>query len=408
MLLEIENLVTHFKVQQGWVRAVDGVSVTLKEGETLGLVGESGCGKTTLGYAISQLLPDNAYVHAGKVFFREPEEVRKHRLAYAARAKESPQWKGDSVEPLSTFFKKEYEKLKRERRRLAQDRRSRTREDLKDVQNRLDALEERYNLLAITRLPDGRLKEYEPEMNVVRWKEISMIFQGAMNAFNPVYTIGAQIMEAIQTHEELDDDEARERVIELFDLVGIPPDRIDHYPHEYSGGMRQRAIIAMALALDPKLVIADEPTTALDVIMQDRILGEIRDIQRKLRMAMMIITHDVSVVAEVAHKIAVMYAGQIVEAGTATDIFKDTAHPYTEGLLNAFPSILGEKRRLESIPGSPPSLLDPPEGCRFHPRCKYAKDICKVQDPPYVVMGDGHISKCHFAEELFGEGRGVQ
>lgn len=403
--METTDIRTYFKVQQGWVRAVDDVSIQLERGETLGLVGESGCGKTTLGYTISQLLPENAYVFTGKVFFKEPSEVRMHRLAYLEKAQQSPDWEGDSVWPLKEFLRDEYDRLREEEKRLStrvEAGRDRLREQLREVRRKVEALEERYNLLSITRLSDGRLREYHPEINKIRWKEISMIFQGAMNAFNPVHTVGSQIVEAILAHEDISEEECRERVEELYRLVGIPEDRIDDYPHEYSGGMGQRAMIAMALALNPALVIADEPTTALDVIMQDKILGEIARIQKKLKMAMIIITHDVSVVAETADRISVMYAGEVVESGTAREVFKEAGHPYTEGLISAFPSIKGEKKKLETIPGNPPSLIKPPSGCRFHPRCKYAKDICKRVNPALVELKDGHVSKCHFAEELYG------
>ena len=404
MLVEANHIRTYFKVQEGWVKAVDDVTLQLDQGETLGLVGESGCGKTTLAYTISQLLPDNAHVLSGRVFFKEPEEVRLQRLAFLQQAQKSPDWDGDSVKPLKDYLGDEYRRLKGEEKGFQEQSAGRGvgSERSREIRQRLEALEERYDLLAITRLKDGRLKEYDKEINKLRWKEISMIFQGAMNAFNPVFRVGDQIIEAIRTHEDVTKKEARERVETLYGLVGIPEDRIDDYPHEYSGGMGQRAVIAMALALNPALIIADEPTTALDVIMQDKILGEIDAIQKKLNMAMIIITHDVSVVAETADKISVMYAGEIVESGTAREIFKDPGNPYTEGLLNAFPSIRGAKKRLEAIPGNPPSLIDPPTGCRFHPRCKYAKDICKEEAAPMVELTDGHLSRCHFAEELFG------
>ncbi len=330
-LLEVSNLTTHFKVQEGWVHAVDDVSLEVEKGETVGLVGESGCGKTTLGYSISQLLPPNARVKGGSISFDGQE------------------------------------------------------------------------LLKISLRPNGSLEEYNPDIRRIRWKRISMIFQGAMNAFNPVYSVGQQILEAILAHEEVSEDEAQARVRELFSLVGIPKDRMNNYPHEYSGGMKQRAMIAMALALQPDLIIADEPTTALDVIMQDRVLGEMARIQRETRTSMIIVTHDVSIVAETAHRIAVMYAGKIVEEGTTEQIFSTPGHPYTEGLLGAFPTLKGPKRRLISIPGNPPSLLNPPSGCRFHPRCRYAKEICKVELPPMVDLGNGHVSACHFAKELFGQ-----
>jgi peptide/nickel transport system ATP-binding protein len=331
MLLEVQDLVVHYKIKTGWVHATDGVSIQLDKGETLGLVGESACGKTTLAYGISQLLPSNAYIKGGRVIF------------------------------------------------------------------------DGKNLLKMTMKKDGRLKEYDNELNKIRWKEISMIFQGAMNALNPVQRVGDQIAEAILFHERVTKQQARQRAEQLYNLVGIPVDRIDHFPHEYSGGMKQRAMIAMALALNPKLVIADEPTTALDVITQNKILTKVRELQDRLEMAMIIITHDVSVVAKTAKRIAVMYAGQISETGTTREIFKETAHPYTSGLLGSFPSIKGKVRRLATIKGNPPSLVEPPTGCRFHPRCPYVQDICKTQNPPGLTMSPGHISFCHFAKDLQGK-----
>lgn len=327
-LLEVKNLTLHFKVAEGWVYAVEDVNFTLDSGETLGLVGESGCGKTTLGYGISQLLPDNAHVKSGKVIF-----------------------KGKDI--LTPSVKK-----------------------------------------------NGTLNGYLPAIRELRWKEISMIFQGAMNAFNPVQKVGEQIIEAIRVHDKVTRQEAEDRVIELYKLVGIPEDRIDNYPHEYSGGMRQRAMIAMALVHNPSLIIADEPTTALDVIMQRRILAEIENIQKKFNMAMIIITHDVSVVANVADKICVMYAGRIMEYGNIKDVFKHSANPYTKALFGGFPNLKGEKKRLASIPGNPPSLVEPPSGCRFHPRCKYAKEICKKEKPKMVTLPSGQQSLCHFAKEV--------
>jgi len=259
------------------------------------------------------------------------------------------------------------------------------------------------DLLALTKRPDGSLDIFNEEMRKIRWKEISMVFQAALNAFNPVYRVGDQIIEALKVHNpDISDEKARKEVERLYDFVGIPKDRIDNYPHEYSGGMKQRAMIAMALVLKPSIVIADEPTTALDVITQDRILSEIKRLQKETGISMILITHDVSVVAELSDKIAVMYAGRIVEKGNTIEIFKHYAHPYTEGLMNAFPSIKGEKRRLASIPGSPPDLINPPKGCRFHPRCPYAKDICMEKEPELVEISPGHFTACHFAKELYG------
>lgn len=258
------------------------------------------------------------------------------------------------------------------------------------------------DLLKISLKEDGTLDIFNEEIRKIRWKEISMIFQAALNAFNPVYTVGDQIVEAIMAHKDIEYEQARKEVEKLYEFIGIPKDRIDNYPHEYSGGMKQRAMIAMALALRPKLVLADEPTTALDVITQDRILLEIQKLQKETGISMILITHDVSVVAEISNKVAVMYAGKIVEKGGTVEVFKHYAHPYTEGLMASFPTIVGEKRRLASIPGSPPDLVNPPKGCRFHPRCPYAKDICMEQEPPMIEISPGHFTACHFAKELYG------
>ena len=245
-------------------------------------------------------------------------------------------------------------------------------------------------------------REIESGINAIRWSQISMIFQSAMNAFNPVYRVGDQIAEALLTHfPDMTKDQAHERVLKLFDLVGIDRSRVDGYPHEFSGGMRQRSMIAMALACNPQLLIADEPTTALDVIMQDRILGEIRDLQRTLNIAMIIITHDISVVAEVAEKIGIMYGGKLFEYGNIREVFERPANPYTLGLMSAFPSIKGDRKRLRAIPGSPPDLSDPPSGCRFHPRCRFAQEVCRAKDPPIVEVAPGHLSLCHFAKEIY-------
>ena len=231
----------------------------------------------------------------------------------------------------------------------------------------------------------------EHQMRRVRWRQVAMIFQAAMNSWNPVYTVGDQIVEVIQTHEpHVSRQQARERIAELFHMVGLAPERMDHYPHEYSGGMKQRAVIAMALACNPRLVIADEPTTALDVIVQERILQELDAIRRRLGMSMIYISHDVAVIAEVSDRVAVMYAGRIVEVGRAPEVFKRPRHPYTGGLMASFPSLTGPKRALVTIPGEPPNLLAPPSGCAFHPRCPYATERCRAEVPPLeAVAGDG-------------------
>ena len=237
----------------------------------------------------------------------------------------------------------------------------------------------------------------DESMRKVRWKGIAIVFQGAMNAFNPVYKIGDQIIEAIQIHEsDVDKRAALERARSLLELVGVEPDRVDNYPHEFSGGMRQRALIAMALAANPKLLIADEPGTALDVIVQAQTLKLLRDLKDKLGLAMVMISHDLSIIAETCEKVAIMYAGHIVEYGDADAIFKEPLHPYTQGLVKAFPSIHGEKVRLASIPGQPPDLLHPPPACRFNPRCPFVMDVCKKIEPPLEKVGSGeHYVACH-------------
>jgi len=222
----------------------------------------------------------------------------------------------------------------------------------------------------------------------IRWKEISIVFQGAMNALNPVYKVGDQIVEAIVTHEpNVNKKEADDRTRKLLEMVGMDPSRANNYPHEFSGGMRQRALIAMSIACNPKLLIADEPGTALDVIVQAQVLKLLRELKSKLNLAMILITHDLSIIAETCEKTAIMYAGKMAEYGDIVTIFKEPLHPYTQGLIGAFPSIHAPKSRMVSIPGLPPDLLDPPPGCRFHPRCPYAMDICRNKEPPLEKIG---------------------
>lgn len=230
----------------------------------------------------------------------------------------------------------------------------------------------------------------------VRWKGISIIFQGAMNALNPVYTVETQIIEAIKTHEpETTRKEAEERVAKLFELVGLEPSRAKNYPHEFSGGMRQRAMIAMALACNPDIVIADEPGTALDVIVQAQILKLMKELQKKLNLSLIMITHDLSMIAETCDKLAIMYAGKVVEFGDVITLFKKPLHPYTKALISAFPNLLEKKRKLHSIPGSPPNLLSPPPGCRFNPRCPYAMDICRKNEPEFKEIDKRRYVACH-------------
>ena len=315
-LLEIRDLTLHYETAKGMVQAVDKVSFSLDKGESMGLVGESGCGKSSVAMSIMKLMLSNAVVKGGEVLFKGK------------------------------------------------------------------------NLLHME----------DEEIRAIRWKQISMVFQAAMNALNPVVRVGDQIIEAIQAHDDVSEDEAWERVKELYRLVGLDPGRGKSYPHEYSGGMKQRAIIAMSLACSPDLIIADEPTTALDVIMQDQIIQEVVALQDRLDMAMLYISHDISVIAETCSKTGVMYAGKIVEYADTDSLFYETLHPYTKALLSSYPSIKGEVKRLNPIPGEPPNLLDPPMGCRFYPRCPGRDGICTSQEPEYLEVREGHFVACHFVK----------
>jgi len=229
----------------------------------------------------------------------------------------------------------------------------------------------------------------------MRWKEMSIIFQGAMNALNPVKKVSDQIIEPMLLHEKITEGAALKRTKELFELVGITPDRVHEYPHEFSGGMRQRVMIAMALACWPKLIIADEPTTALDVMIQAQIIRLLKNLQRELGLSLIMISHDLSVLAETCEKLSIMYAGKIAEMGDSVHIFKNPKHPYTRGLVAAFPNIKGEKFMPEPIPGNPPNLIHPPDGCRFADRCKYRMDICDREEPALMEIEPGHWVSCH-------------
>ncbi len=240
----------------------------------------------------------------------------------------------------------------------------------------------------ILQLPESEFKRR------YRWKRISMVFQGAMNSLDPVKNIGKQIADVILTHEEnISKPEAYRRATELLKLVGIDPARAKSYPHELSGGMKQRVVIAMALALNPDLLIADEPTTALDVVVQAQIINLLKDLKEKLRMSLILITHDLSIIAEIADKVAIMYAGKIVELGKMEDIYEDPKHPYTSKLLRSIPRLRG-KASLEWIPGQPPDLKNPPPGCRFHPRCPYVMDRCRREEPPVINLSRDHSVSC--------------
>ena len=307
-LLQVQGLSVQYRTRRGTVRAVTDVSFSVSRGESLGMVGESGCGKSSLAAAILKLLPENARITGGHVY--------------------------------------------------------------------LDGVD-------LVPLPEARMRQ-------LRWRRVAMVFQAAMNSWNPVYTVGDQIVETIQAHEpHVTRQQARERVAELFAMVGLPPDRMDQYPHQYSGGMRQRAAIAMALAGRPQLLVADEPTNALDVIVQERIWREMEALRRRSGTAVIYISHDVAVVAQVSDRVGVMYAGRLVELGRTADVLRHPRHPYTAGLLASLPTVTGPKQELVTIPGEPPDLLSPPPGCAFHPRCPYAGDRCRSETPPLTPVDGG-------------------
>jgi oligopeptide transport system ATP-binding protein len=317
IVLNVENLTTEFATDEGVVHAVNGISYSLKEGETLGVVGESGCGKTVHALSVLRLVPAPAgRIVAGKVSY------------------------------------------------LGID------------------------LLQIS----------EEEMRQMRGHEIAMVFQDPMTSLNPVLTIGDQIMEPLLWHLEMNKRQARQRATELLDLVGIPEagKRLDAYPHEFSGGMRQRAMIAMALACDPKLLIADEPTTALDVTIQAQILDLVNRLRERLRMSMIWITHDLGVVAGLAHRVIVMYAGHIVEEARVQDLYANPRHPYTVGLLQSLPRVDRPRpeQRLVPIAGAPPDLLSLPAGCPFLPRCTHSTGLCEKENPTLRLVTRGHRVAC--------------
>jgi len=317
-ILEVTDLKVYYDTIKGVVRAVDGVDLVVEKGKSVGLAGESGCGKTTLGLSFLKLLPSNGRIESGSMKF--------------------------------------------------------------DGTN-------------VYQLDENKFRED------VRWKRISMIFQGAMNALNPVFKVEDQIAEAIQLHDKTKKRKERLQMArDLLKKVDIDPVMGGHYPHEFSGGMRQRAMVAMALACDPQLVIADEPTTALDVIVQKQLMDLLRRLKKEMDLSLVVISHDISVLAELCDYLNIMYAGRIVEWGEIGEVFRNPQHHYTHGLISTFPTVEDEKRKqkFEFIAGSPPNLLDPPLGCRFHPRCPRATDVCRKEPtPPMRAVSDVHSVACH-------------
>ncbi len=320
-ILSIEDLHTAFFARSGVVHAVDGVTLHVDRGETLGVVGESGCGKSVTALSVLRLVPD------------PPGEIIGGRVLFEGQ-----------------------------------------------------------NLLQKT----------QSEMEDIRGNDISMIFQEPLTALNPVFTIGFQLTEGILRHTGATPAEARERAVEMLKRVGIsdPQQRMRTFPHQMSGGMRQRAMIAMALACEPKLLIADEPTTALDVTIQAQILSLIRDLREEFGTAVIMITHDLGVIAETADRVAVMYAGRVVESASVRRIFSMPAHPYTWGLLNSIPRLTAKRKRLHAIAGVVPNLSNLPGGCTFHPRCEFATKRCRDEEPPLERVDEGHLARCWHSDRV--------
>jgi oligopeptide/dipeptide ABC transporter ATP-binding protein len=327
MRLVVENLSIEYATDEGPVRAVDDVSFEISAGQRLGLVGESGCGKTTVAKALIGLLPENGSVVEGSI-----------RLEDGARTVE------------------------------------------------------------VTDADQKTLRS-------LRWRDLATISQSAMNALDPVYTVGDQIVEAIRLHEDVSKQSALNRAETLLDRVGLDSERVDSYPHQLSGGMRQRVMIAMALALEPAFILADEPTTALDVITQDHILDQIDRLTEETGNSLLMITHDISVVAETCDRVGVMYAGELVEVGPLETVFTNPEHPYTQGLLNAFPSLEDEESELITVTGEPPDLHNPPTGCRFYDRCPYREDRCQQGRPELTRRESGQAARCYVTEDGLDLGR---
>ena len=320
-LLEIKDLTIHFQTEDGDVKAVNGISFAVEQGSTLGLVGETGAGKTTTALGILRLVPEPGKILSGSIVYKDK------------------------------------------------------------------------NILDMT----------EKEVQDLRGNEISMIFQDPMTALNPVMTVGDQIAEVILRHQDCTKAEAQVRMMEMLDKVGISGDRAGDYPHQFSGGMKQRIIIAIALACNPKLLLADEPTTALDVTIQAQVMRMVNELKKEFGTSMVLITHDLGIVAESCDAVAIMYAGEIVEYGSLEDIFDRTAHPYTIGLFGSIPRLDLDTDRLQPIQGLMPDPINLPEGCPFHPRCPYAKEACRHEKPGHAEITPGHFVKCLRAKEQLEE-----
>jgi peptide/nickel transport system ATP-binding protein len=350
LLLDVKNICVDYYAANGTVHAVRNVNLTLRRGEILGLAGESGCGKSTLAFAIARLL-------------RPPAEITDGEVLYYPRP--SAERKGSMVDTRGS----------------------------RGSRNTQQA-----DVIDILSLSASQLREF-------RWNELSVVFQSAMNALNPVMTIGTQIIDAIKAHRpDMGPHACRNRAIELLELVGIASDRIRSYPHELSGGMRQRAVIAIALALNPEVIIMDEPTTALDVVVQREILELISNLCKEFHTALIFITHDLSLLLELSDNLVIMYAGTMIEKASSVDVYKHSRHPYSYGLLHSFPTLHGPRRKMVGIPGSPPDLRAVSAGCPFTERCPMAFEACSLVMPelhPAATDNTGQLVACHLYDPKY-------
>ncbi len=375
-ILSIDDLFVEYRTDEGVVKALNGISLNMKKGETHGLVGETGAGKTTTGLSIMKLIADPpGIIVSGDIklgWADENEMPTEEKAKIEARIKEAKEARERLIELKET-----------------EGENSENTEELEELE---EINEADFYLTDI-------IKASEKDMGTIRGKRVSMIFQDPMTSLNPVMTVENQIAEVIDYHEKLGQEESMKKTRDLLELVGIPAERGKEYPHQFSGGMKQRVVIAIALACKPDLLIADEPTTALDVTIQAQVLEMMKELKVEYNTSLLMITHDLGIVADICDMVSVVYAGEIIEQGNLVDIFDNTRHPYTEGLFNSLPNMTNRTAKLKPIKGLMPNPIDLPKGCPFHPRCDYATEICSIEAPKPINRNETHFVRCHLYNE---------